>query len=66
MYKSIFIDHQCEHFALLYISIELDYDVLEYNFCLPCVFMLSVEQWTSGIHFAALSLIYTLHPVRIP
>ena len=70
MYKSIFIDHQCEYFAvniLLYISIQLDYDVLEYNFfCLPCVFMLSVEQWTSGIHFAALSLIYTLHPVRIP
>jgi len=34
-------------------------------FCLPCVFMLSVEQWTCGIHFAALSLIYTLHPVSL-
>jgi len=47
---------------LLYISLQLDYDVLEYNFfvylgiqffCLPCVFMLSVEQWTSGVHFAS-------------
>ena len=58
------IDHQCEYFAvniLLCISIQLDYDVLEYN--ISCVFMLNVEQWTSGIHFAALSLIYTLHPV---
>jgi len=40
MYKSIFIDHQCEYFAvniLLYISVQSDYDVLEYNFfCLPC------------------------------